>query len=1154
MRTGLLVAAVLLGSSLSAGERIAVLGDSITHGGQYVGFLQLLHELRCPQKEVQIINCGLGGESAEGGLARFDYNVLAENPDTIAIMFGMNDIGRNTYGEGLSNRNLDGARKKALADYERNLRELVARARKAKKRVILFSPTPYDEYGAERKCASLKGCNEVGLRRCAEIVRKIGVDSQVEVLELYPQLTAILKKEVNTPILADRVHPGSVGSIIIAGELFLALGNDGGVCEVEKDAAGRRGMDFEYAPKRLPLPKIDGYEQADAIWDVTGKLNREIVRIKGLPEGRYSLAADGEEFAVFTSSELARGVNIALLDTPNARIAANVATDILDWIRCESDWQYSFHDKRKIAEKGGDPRSLEGVLRVTEEKDRAKAESSWKWMEGRRNWAIACRKRMHELAKPVAYRLSVTPVRKSANEVYVSPTGNDFELGTRDRPFRTIEMARNALRKAKGTRKRMVLLPGEYPIKSSVVFDERDSGLTVEAEKKGSVVLQGGEYVTGWRKDGRFMSASVPWAVSPEHEFKVLIVNGKPAHLARWPNAGGTLTNEVVSTAVGMSALMGWFGRETKYAETHMMPVRPGDVPDGLSVTNALIRFHSSYYERVLRLKAWHREKNILELLDSTTYPMGTRSHYAIDNIVEGMQNPGDWYCDRAEGRVYYWPKAGEDMARARVMVPRVKNIFRFAPAKGAEVANVTLCGLIFEGANSTAYWHEFGATRIDSAVSAANMRGFSVRQCLFRNLGGMGLVLEPANDSTVERCGFVDVGAAGLNALSITNCLIRANVITRTGTAYSSACGMELNGMRYQAVSNRVSDIPYSGIMVGGSDFLVEGNTIVRPMRVQADGAAIYGSYGNAVLRNNTIREVRPGIHGGNWICGIYADEGAHYSVFEGNRIINCPWALQMNTPRGNTFRGNRFENDASVDGCLICCHAANGLRFDSNVVTVAKGKIWFYETGVPGIVSWEGNSFPRPEVMKEPLREPVKVFRAKGEPTLDGAIDLNVWPSGAPGLSRRANGVFFGGDFGVLRCCHDGKNLFVAILLNAYRWERVTDSGNEWHKHDGAELSIGKYRLRGFSNGTVEIPPELVSAGVRGYAGKPKKYTGNGIQRVVVFSIPFSALGIDDPRAGTVIPFNAEAYQACYSESRFFERLSESGELTAKMVLEDK
>ena len=139
-------------------------------------------------------------------------------------------------------------------------------------------------------------------------------------------------------------------------------------------------------------------------------------------------------------------------------------------------------------------------------------------------------------------------------------------------------------------------------------------------------------------------------------------------------------------------------------------------------------------------------------------------------------------------------------------------------------------------------------------------------------------------------------------------------------------------------------------------------------------------------------------------------------------------------------------------------------------------------------------------------------------------------------------------------MRCCHDGKNLYVAILLNAYRWERVTDTGNEWHKHDGAELSIGRYRLRGFSNGTVVIPPELVSAGVRGYAGKPKKYTGNGIQRVVVFSIPFAALGIDDPKAGTVIPFNAEAYQACYAESRFFEGLSESGELTGKMVLEDK
>jgi hypothetical protein len=57
---------------------------------------------------------------------------------------------------------------------------------------------------------------------------------------------------------------------------------------------------------------------------VTEALNQQIVRVNGLASGRYVLTIDGAPVGTWSETELAQGVNLAILDTPMSREAMDV--------------------------------------------------------------------------------------------------------------------------------------------------------------------------------------------------------------------------------------------------------------------------------------------------------------------------------------------------------------------------------------------------------------------------------------------------------------------------------------------------------------------------------------------------------------------------------------------------------------------------------------------------------------------------------------------------------------------------------------------------------------------------------------------------------------------------------------------------------------
>ena len=358
MKKLLFIFAVLCGTMLMAetpvacfapGERVVFFGDSITHGGGYIFHIQLFEDLRYPGSGTVMMNAGISGDTAGGGCKRWGYEVLPMAPDRVFVMFGMNDVGIGYYKTVEPTDEEQKKRQNNLTIYTNNQKRLAEMILKEGKKLVLMTPTAYDQYG-EVKADNTVAANEPGLATCAQIVRQLAAEKNLGLVELHIPYTEQLKAHPELHLCGqDRVHPQGVGHLLMAALILEATGEQGLVAEVEIDVASKepanknsfvrnasvndvtvpestaKGFAFKYAPKALPFPITPDYKTVEKLHPITEKLNREIIRVKGLPQGSYVLKADGAEIGTATAEELAKGVNIAILATPSQKKAQEAA-------------------------------------------------------------------------------------------------------------------------------------------------------------------------------------------------------------------------------------------------------------------------------------------------------------------------------------------------------------------------------------------------------------------------------------------------------------------------------------------------------------------------------------------------------------------------------------------------------------------------------------------------------------------------------------------------------------------------------------------------------------------------------------------------------------------------------------------------------------
>ena len=119
---------------LEKGDRLAIIGDSITEQKQYSKFIET-YLLACyPELEIQSFQFGWGGERAPGFASRMENDLVPWNPDVVTTCYGINDGSYRAYEEQIGKT------------YEQGMRQIIDRMKKSGAVVVVGSPGVVDSF------------------------------------------------------------------------------------------------------------------------------------------------------------------------------------------------------------------------------------------------------------------------------------------------------------------------------------------------------------------------------------------------------------------------------------------------------------------------------------------------------------------------------------------------------------------------------------------------------------------------------------------------------------------------------------------------------------------------------------------------------------------------------------------------------------------------------------------------------------------------------------------------------------------------------------------------------------------------------------------------------------------------------------------------
>ena len=474
-----------------------------------------------------------------------------------------------------------------------------------------------------------------------------------------------------------------------------------------------------------------------------------------------------------------------------------------------------------------------------------------------------------------------------AGEIWISPKGSDFNDGTCQSPKATLTSALRQAREWRRTEDNRIqggitiyMEGGTYAFYEPVFIRPEDSGTKesptiIRSVGDEKVILSGGISIKGWKKQGKVWVADVPVFNGRPLDFRQLWVNGKKAVRARDVEDFEKMNricsvdekNEILYVpVVSIRRLIDNKGNlKAKYAEMvlHQMwcvanlRIRSVEVQGD----SAAIRFHQPE-SRIQFEHPWPRPMVTTD---------GHNSAFYLTNARELQDVPGEWYHDIDARKVYYYPREGEKMQEAEVIVPAVETLVRVEGTLDRPVCHIRFEKITF----SYTTWmrpSEKGHVPLQAGMyltdgyriepkmqrnylnhpldnqgwlgrPAAAVRVVAARQidferCQFEHLGSTGLDYEEAVQGGVVRgCLFRDIAGNGLLVGSFSPAAHethlpydpadRREVCTQQqiNNCYFTEIGNEDWGCLAIAAGyvgdvniehNEISEVPYSGISLG--------------------------------------------------------------------------------------------------------------------------------------------------------------------------------------------------------------------------------------------------------------------------------------------------------------------------------------------------
>lgn len=617
----------------------------------------------------------------------------------------------------------------------------------------------------------------------------------------------------------------------------------------------------------------------------------------------------------------------------------------------------------------------------------------------------------------VAISLSIAACAR-AQDLYVAPDGSDAHSGTAAAPLATLVAARDKIRTLKKTDHlpaggiTVFLRSGTYILHEPFVLTAEDSGtadspITYRAAPAAKVMILGGHAISGDAftpiQDAAIRQRIIDAGARDKilqvnlrelgitdyakfdgmglystHEVKppsALYFDDKPMIRARWPNDGFEQIGKVI--------------RRGSVPRNQMADIEPDKRDKGPMNVPGIFEYRGDrpslwtharhvwlegfwaydWADEAIPIGSIDVEKHQITLAWPHLYGIGAAytgqgERYFAVNLLEEIDEPGEYYIDQDTNVLYFYPPAplaGKDVYLSILTAP----IIQLSDAAHVTVRGMTIgCG-------------------VDAAVGVTGGSDTLIAGCTINNVSAWGVKIVGGQRNGITGCNVYDTGAGGIwleggdqPTLSRCNNFAENNRVhdfqqqNRTVMA-----GVEIKGVGIRVAHNLVYDAPYQAIDWHGNFNVIEYNDVHDVCKETDDAGALhsdrdYSTCGN-IIRYNYVHNVvglkkPPGIPTAGAKM-VYLDSNASGDEFIGNIFQDgdpVSDAIFINGGRDVLVQNNIFINTAPPVGISVWADdfpAAlahlKGIRYRQPPWSVAFPKLAKYPEDPKQLAVPEGN-----------------------------------------------------------------------------------------------------------------------------------------------------------------------------------------------------
>ena len=556
--------------------------------------------------------------------------------------------------------------------------------------------------------------------------------------------------------------------------------------------------------------------------------------------------------------------------------------------------------------------------------------------------------------------LSAAEARLSPLVLHVATNGQDHWSGRvsvptpdgADGPLASVLAARDAIRRARSASPEpigpvtVLVRGGAYRMAAPFVLEPQDSGseqapVVFAAFQDEHPVLSGGRVISGFRQNGHLWECDLPDVKAGRWYFRQLFVNGARRTVARSPNEGYYRIAKLMP---------GPRDARSKPIARDRFGFQAGDLQPYARLADVDLVLMHSWETSIHPLKSVDPTAQVVEFAAPLKewWSIGyweEAQRYYVENALELLDQPGEWYLNRETGRLSYRPLPGEPLGQVEVVAPALTDLARLAgdPDGGRPVSHIELRGLTFhhadwvrspQGNSSTQ-----AAVDAPAAVTADGADHCVLEGCEVAHVGAYGVWFRRGcKECRLQRNRVWDLGAGGIrigeanraktDAAESTANLVDNNHIFDTGHVLAAGIGLWLAQSSSNRIShNEIHDTRYSGMSIGwnwGDETnrthhnLIEFNHVHHVSNgYLSDSGLIYclGASPGSIIRNNVFHDNWP-YSNPPFGWGIYLDATCNGYLVESNVVYNTLSGGLMfnNGGHEHVIRNNIFAFSANV------------------------------------------------------------------------------------------------------------------------------------------------------------------------------------------------------------------------------------------------